>query len=135
MPTGDGVRIAAVGFITAKVPRGTTVSAPGAAREKTFRRETSLRVPVGDNLVAADMRSVMPAAMITLFGIGAELGLLIVLAGGLSAASSTVHTTAVAVVVVMALVLLGYSVVTTNTLFSAQQGSALAPESKTSYTL
>ena len=134
VPTGDGVTVGAVGFVTARIPRGTIVTAPGA-RERTFRHETSLRVPLDDDMIAADMRSLIPAGMITLFGIGAELGLLAVLASALSAASSEVHVAAAIVAGVMAVVLILYSAVTTITLTSAPPGSALTATTKTSYTL
>lgn len=135
--TRDGVTVKAVGFVTVTVPKWTTVKYPfpDYGTEKRFTRATILRVPMGSNVIAADMRSLIPASMVTIFGIGAQLGLLTILGSELSAVSGSVHLLARLVVGAMAAVLLSYAVIATIALASSRPGSALASDSQTSYIL
>jgi hypothetical protein len=73
--------------------------------------------------------------MVTIFGIGAQLGLLTILGSELSAVSGSVHLLARLVVGAMAAVLLSYAVIATIALASSRPGSALASDSQTSYIL
>ena len=97
--------------------------------------ETYLRVPMGDKTVVADMRSLLAASLVTILGIGAQLGLLGMLAGELSALSGLAHKIAWAIVGVMAAVMVGYAVVATTELASSRPGSALASDSQSSFIL
>ena len=136
-PTQDGVTLKAVGFITVTVPTGTQVHYPFPDQgiTKTFSQDTYLRIPMGDKTIVADMRSLIPASLVTIFGIGAQLGLLGMLAGELSALPSLAHDIAWAIVGVIATVMVGYSVVATSELASSRPGSALASQSQSSYIL
>lgn len=130
----DAVTLKIVGFAYVEIPRSTEVLAPGA-RKIIFRNKAALRVPLGSNVIVSDMRSLVPAAMTTMFGIGAELGLLGVLAGWLSVETGGARVAVVAVTVVIAVVLLWYAWSTTHALKDARPGSALSPDSHVSATL
>ena len=133
----DGVTVKAVGFITVTVPKGTRVHYPFPDQgiTKTFSQDTYLRVPMGDKTIVANMWSLIPASLLTIFGIGAQLGLLGMLAGELSALPGPAHNIAWAIVGVMAAVMVGYSVVATAELASSRPGTALASDSQSSYIL
>jgi hypothetical protein len=94
-----------------------------------LRRKAILKVPSAGNVMNADMRSIAPAAVFTMFGIGAELGLLGVLAWLLSAEGTTVRVSALVVLGLAALIVLGYAWSTTRSLADAGQGSALSASS------
>jgi hypothetical protein len=67
----------------ARVRTGEAATDAGARGDGQWERlplDTGVRVPLADNRIVADMRSLIPATMITIFGIGAELGLLHVMA-------------------------------------------------------
>jgi hypothetical protein len=135
--TEDGVTLKAVGFLTVTVPTGTQVHYPfpDLGITKIFRADAFLRVPMGDKSVVADMRSLIPASLVTIIGIGAQLGLLGMLAGELSALSGLGHNIAWVIVGVVAAVMVGYAVVATAELASSRPGSALASDSQSSYIL
>jgi uncharacterized protein with GYD domain len=104
---------------------------PDDDKGREFRHVTRVRVPLGDNTIVADMRSLIPAIMISVFGIGAEFGLLTVLGGQLSAEPRSVHITVILVVAVMAVFVLVYTATRTIALANSSPGSSLAPDSKT----
>ena len=117
------VTIKVAGFATIELPAETTAQAPGGTT--TFKRKTLLRVPQGNNVIVADFRSLIPAALLTMFGIGAELGILGVLAFSLSNRTLPIRWAALALVIVMAGTVLGYAIATTRTLAGPTPGSAL----------
>jgi hypothetical protein len=115
-----------VGFATIELPKWTSAQAPGPYGKATvFRRNTSLRVPLGTNVIVADRRSLIPAALVTMFGIGAELGILGVLAFSLSDQATAARYSALAAVIVMAVTVLAYAIATTLALADSRPGSAL----------
>lgn len=128
-----GAAVTVAGAADIELLRDTEFTAPHRARTK-LREEALLKVPVRDNAIAADLRSVIPAAAVTMFGIGAELGIAGVLGGSISAKIFSARAIAVAVGAVLALVTLWYAAVSTRTLPSPAAGSALSAEG-TSYTL
>lgn len=131
--TADAIAVKVTGFATVAIPPGTRVKAVTYA-PKVFGA-TSLRVPLGPNVIAAQMRSMLGAGMVTMFGIGAELGILGVLAGSLAIGSSAAHGWALAVIASMAMVVLGYAIATAVTLADTRPGSALSAQTRTSYSL
>lgn len=136
-PTQDGITLKAVGFVIVTVPKDTQVHYPFPDQgiTKTFARDTYLRVPMGDKTIVADMRSLIPASLVTILGIGAQLGLLGMLAGELAALPSVAHKVAWAIVGVMAAVMVGYAVVATAELASSRPGSAIASDAQSAYIL
>ena len=135
-PAGAVVKVTGVADLT--LPPDTEVITPANAapdlpgttpRVIRLRRKSILKVPSAGNVMNADMRSVAPAAVFTMFGIGAELGLLGVLAWFLSTESTAVRVSALVVLVLAALIVLGYAWSTTRSLADAGQGSALSASS------
>jgi len=129
-PDGAAVRLAGVADVT--LPRGTQVVTP-TTPAAPVTRESTLKLPAAGNMIKADMRSVAPAAALTMFGIGAQLGILGVLGYDLSAATSAVRTGSFAALITIALIVLLYAALTTRTLADAKPGSALSA-SATSFT-
>jgi NhaP-type Na+/H+ and K+/H+ antiporter len=85
--------------------------------------------------MVADFRSLLPAALVTMFGIGAELGALGVLAFSLSDRTAAFRYSALAVIIVMAATILAYAIATTLALADPKPGSAMTADSATSATL
>ena len=79
------------------------------------------------------MRSIIPAALVTMFGIGAQLGTLAVLAYWLSAESGPARVWALVLLAGAALIVALYAGLTTRSLADARPGSALSVSS-TSFT-
>jgi hypothetical protein len=102
-------------------------------RERSeFKTDMEVLVPAGD-VIAADMRSLLPAACVTMFGIGAELGVigvLVSLATGAFAAKAAVTI----LLAVMGVLVLAYAVGTTRELADTTPGSALSAQNA-SFTL
>jgi hypothetical protein len=109
-----------------KTPNGAVTS---------LRLLTRLKVPAGTNVITADIRSLVPAAFFTMLGVGAELGIIGVLAFSLSALTPLAKYFTLATVIVMGIITLCYAVATTRSLTAARSGSALTAESGTSGTL
>jgi hypothetical protein len=128
------VTIKPTGSAMITLPSGTTVKAP-EDKEPHPCRAARLRVPVGSNVIVADFRSLIPAALVTMLGIGAELGILGVLAFSLSNRTAPIRGTALALVIIVAIVVLWYATTTTAALADSTPGSALTPDSSTSATL
>jgi hypothetical protein len=84
--------------------------------------------------IAADMRSVIPAAAVMMFGIGAELGMVGELGGGLTAEVFSARAITVAVAAVMAVVTLWHAAAGTRALADSTAGPPLGNEG-ISYTL
>jgi len=128
-----GAAVTVTGVADIELPEGTSITALGAARIK-LPSVTHFKAPSGTNVIMADMRSVILAAVVTLFGIGAELGIVGILAGYLSAEALQARVIAVLVVAIMAVVTLWYAAATTRVLADSPRGSALNGD-ETSYTL
>ena len=133
----DGAVVNVVGVADLRLPRGTEVITPGSAAPDlpgdapptgTMPQDAILKVPSAGNVMNADMRSVVPAAIVTMFGIGAELGILGVLAF-LSTESTVIRACTIAVLALSALVVVGYAGSTTRSLADAGLGSALSASS------
>jgi hypothetical protein len=128
--------IKVTGFATMMLPTGTTARAPEPdGKVMRFAPRTVLRIPLGDNVMVADFRSLIPAALVTMFGIGAQLGTLGVLAFWLSNRTAAVRCGALAVIIVMAVTVLAYAIATTLALSDSKPGSAMTADSATSATL
>ena len=135
------VTIKVAGFASVKLPGTTTARflVPGGEEsrfeERRFGRGIWVRIPQGDNVIAVGFGPLIAAALVTLFGIGAELGIFGVLAFSLSDRTTAVRWTALGLIVFMALVVVGYAIATTTALVAKSPGSALAPDSSTAAVL
>jgi hypothetical protein len=116
------------------LPTGTEVTAP---RREKYRLEADrhVLVPQGSNTMVANMRLVIASALMTIFGIGIQVGIAGVLAFGYSDASPAGRWLALLVVVVVAVFTLIYSTMAIRTLADPQPGSSLSAVSGTSFTL
>jgi hypothetical protein len=133
----DGAVVTVVGVADLMLPRRTEVITPASAAPDlpggppptgTLPRDSILKIPSAGNVMNADMRSVVPAAIVTMFGIGAELGILGVLAF-LSTGSVVIRACTIAVLALSALIVVGYAGSTTRSLADSGLGSALSASS------
>jgi hypothetical protein len=129
-----GAKISVTGVANIMLPWGTTVTAPGYLR-KILSVETPIVVPPSTDLIAADMRCLIPAASLTIFGIGTEIGMVAILAGHFSRAGSGGHVTAWIISAIAAVGLIVYAVTAMRALADPAPGSSLSGRSGTSFTL
>jgi len=129
-----GAKISVTGVANIMLPRDTTVTAPGYLR-KILSAETPIIVPPSTDLIVADMRCLIPAAALTIFGIGADIGMVAILAGHFSRAGSGGHVTAWIISAIAAVGLIVYAVTAMRALADPAPGSSLSGRSGTSFTL
>jgi len=129
-----GVKITAAGSADVRLPAGMAVTAP---RRKDFVLAESRHIVVpqasGTTLVA-NMGLVVITALVTIFGIGAQLGIAWILMG-LSDATLTGKVFAWLAMAAVAVVTLIYSMTAIRALADPQPGSSLSATSGTSFTL
>jgi hypothetical protein len=113
---------------------GATMVAPGRGG-MALKPGTTLTVPAGSNVMAAGMGSVLSAAALTTFGIGAELGLITVLAAHYSTAGHAGRVAAVVISAVVAAGLVLYGATGIRSLADPTPGSSLSSGGRTSFTL
>jgi hypothetical protein len=132
--TAAGAEISVTGTADFALPRGTVISAP-LRPVAVLAKDKDLQVPQGSNMIAANLKLILVSLAVTMFGIGAELGIIGVLALGLSEASTTgLAVMAVAMLVVAAGAII-YAVTATRTLANPQPGSSMSATGGTSFTL
>jgi hypothetical protein len=107
-----------------RMPKGTELTVHGGRR--ILRRQTTFLAPGWPRFVSAAMFSVILAAMVTMFGIGAELGLVVVLAGML--ADATTKITVFIVVALIFVIALAYAVLVFR-LFMDRSNNPRSPRS------
>jgi hypothetical protein len=93
------------------------------------------RVPQGGNSLAGTMGMVILAALVTMFGIGAQIGIVAVLALRLSQANDLGQVIGWIIVAVVVAFILRYSVTAIRTLANPQPGSSMNTTAGTSFTL
>ena len=131
---GGTLKIVGVADVT--LPAGTEISTPtGAPKlpQTVLANDVSLKIPTAGNVIQAELRSVILAALVTMFGIGAQLGILGVLSFYLSAESGPARWAAVMLLALVALIVGLYAGLTTRAMADARPGSALSA-SATSFT-
>jgi hypothetical protein len=128
-----GAAVTVSGVADIELLRDTELTAPHRARA-TLREAARLKIPAGNRAAAADLRPVIPAAAVTMFGIGAELGMAGVLGGGLAAEVFSARAIVVAVAAVLAVVTLWHAAAGTRALADSAAGPAPGADG-TSYTL
>ncbi len=135
----SGAKLSFLGRASLTLPAGTLIAAPGApcaAAPSSFLKTTTVfPLPHTSQVIASQMWSLLLAACLTLFGTGAELGLLSVLAISLSSADFTVRAVCAATAVVAAAVVLAYSVVAIRALADPRPGDAVNTTGGTSFML
>ncbi len=128
-----GAALTVAGVADIELLRDTELTAPPGARAR-LREDARLKMPATTRVIAANRRSVIPAAAVTMFGIGTELGFAGVLGGRLTAEVFPSRAIAIAVAAVLAAVALWHAAAGTRALADSAAGSAFSSEG-TSYTL
>jgi hypothetical protein len=111
-----------------------TIIASGS-RGMAVKPDTAITVPSTPNVMAAGMGSVLPAAALTIFGIGAEMGLIAVLAAHYSPAGHAGRVAAVVISAVVAAGLVLYGATSIRSLADPIPGTSLSSSARTSFTL
>jgi hypothetical protein len=129
-----GARITVVGTADVTLPRRAEITAP--RRERTrLRADRELVVPRSGDVIVASLGTVLAAAVMTMFGIGAELGMAGTLAFGLSEASGGWRWTMLAAIGLVAVLMLVYAVTAIGALANPEPGSSTSAAPGTSFTL
>jgi hypothetical protein len=129
-----GAKISVTGVANIILPQDTPVTAPGYKRQ-TLSTETPVVVPPSTDLIVADMRCLIPAGALTVFGIGIDIGMVAILAGYFSHANFAGHVAAWVISAVAALGLIVYAATAMRALADPMPGSSLSGRSGTSFTL
>jgi hypothetical protein len=104
-------------------------------RELLLARSKTVQLHANINSITTNLASVLMAAVVTMFGIGAEIGILVVLAFSLSEADLIWRAAMLAGIVLAGILLLWYAVNAIQALADPEPGSALASPSETSFIL
>jgi hypothetical protein len=132
-PGGAKLTVAGTGDVT--LPAG-TVSKALYRRDFPLRRERSLQVPQGaSTTLFGNLRMILATAVITMFGIGAEIGIAAVLVYGLSEANEVWRSVMLGVTGLVALLVLAYAVTAVRAIADPRPGSSISATSGTSFTL
>jgi hypothetical protein len=129
----SGAKITVTGQADVELPAGLAMTAP---RRKAYAlgQPLHLTVPQPANALGASMRLVIVAALLTVFGVGAQLGIAGVLAY-FSDASTTGRWTTFGLLGAVAVFLLYYSTTAIRSLADPQPGSSMSAAPGTSFTL
>jgi hypothetical protein len=106
-----------------------------AGRGMALKAGTTITVPSAPNVMAAGMGSVLSAAALTTFGVGAEIGLIAVLAAHYSPAGDAGRVAAVVISAVVAAGLVLYGATSIRSLADPTPGTSLSSSARTSFTL
>lgn len=128
-----GAKVTVTGAADITLGKGAVISAPqrSAYSLPKLRR---LMAPQGTNLIVANLRMILTVNILTMFGIGAELGLAGVLAA-LSSATAFGKGWIYAALAAVAVLAIWYAATATRTVTDPQPGSSLSAEAGTSFTL
>ena len=133
--TENGAKISVVGTADVTLPRGTVITTPGRPAARPLPRDVHLQAPQGGSTLVGTVAIVLAAAVVTMFGIGMEVGLACVLTFGLSAASQFWRWMMLAGSILIGLFVLWYAVAAVQALADPRPGSALSATGGTSFTL
>jgi hypothetical protein len=130
-----GAKLTMNGIAQVTLPAGTEVTSPHCPPFEVSAHRRYFRWPQSGNSLIGTLGMVILAALVTAFGVGAELGLVAVLVVGLSGASTAGRGIMAAALAVVALFTLWYSVTAIRTLADPQPGSSMSSTAGTSFTL
>jgi hypothetical protein len=130
----SGAKITVNGTADVELPAGLALTAP---RRKAYalRNPLHLTVPAPANALSASMRLIIVAALMTVFGVGAQLGIAGELLYDFSDASTDGRRIALGVIGLIAAFLLYYSTTAIRSLADPQPGSSMSAAPGTSFTL
>jgi hypothetical protein len=132
----EGATATLTGAADIFLPHQTTITTPGArGTGMGLKPNTTLTVPTSSNVMVAGMGSVLTAAVLTTFGIGAEIGLVAVLAAHYSMAGQAGQVAAVVIAAVVAAGLILYGATAIRSLANPTPGTSLNSTAGTSFTL
>lgn len=129
-----GARISVVGTADVTLPPAAVIAAPHH-QKFTVGSPRPLQVPQAGNTIVASLGTVLIAALVTMFGIGAELGIVGVLTFGLSEASLAWRSIMLAAILAMAGLVVWYAQNAVRALADPQPGSSISSTPGTSFTL
>ena len=129
-----GAKITVAGVADITLPAGTKSRATYRA-EAELSTERSLQIPPGSNVLFGNLRMILGAAVLTMFGIGAEIGIAGVLAFGLSEASQPWRWGMLGVTGLVGLLTIAYAVTAVRAIADPRPGSSISATSGTSFTL
>jgi hypothetical protein len=141
LTAASGATISFLGRASLTLPAGTRIEAPVAepgrpARRSVLRYRREFAIPHSGEMVAAEMWSMLAAAAMTTFGIGAEIGITgIVLGFNLAAAPLWARGCGLAIAIAAAALVAGYGVSAIRALADSREGSALSGPRGSSFTL
>lgn len=132
------ISLTGAGEIT--LPERTAISVPlspqaGGSAPPTLAQSTTYLIPHSGDVLAGKLWQVLAAACVTLFGIGAQFGLLGGLVLWLSDISRPGKITAGLCLLAAFLIVLLYGIATTHALADRRPGSAMSVTAATSFTL
>jgi hypothetical protein len=131
----NGAKITVTGTGAVYLPQGSVVTGPRRRDGLPSRAGRWLLVPQGSTVIVGTMGVIVAANVLTMFGIGAELGIAFVLAGFSDAGSGWSGGGIYAGLAALAVVVLCYAVSATRAMANPQPGSALSAQAGTSFTL
>jgi hypothetical protein len=130
---GGGAKVTVTGAADITLPKDTQIWTP-QGRYYELRKTAALLVPQGTNLIVANLAIILIVNLLTMFGIGAELGIASVLAD-FSDASGHGHAWMFAGLIVVASLVIVYAATATRTMADPQPGSSISSQSGASFTL
>ena len=131
----EGVQITVSGVARVTLPEGTKSTAPFRQEGRLSADWLTFRWPQGSNSFIGTMGMVILAGLVTMIGIGVELGIAGVLAIGLSEESTFGRWLAFVLLFAVGIFTLTYSITAIRTLADPQPGSSMSSTAGTSFTL
>jgi hypothetical protein len=128
-----GAKITVTGAADVSLPKNAVISAPGH-RDYPLTRPRQLLAPQGTNLIVASLGIILSVNILTMFGIGAELGIAGVLAS-FSKANTPGLACITAALAVIAIVVILYAGTAARAMADPQPGSSISSQAGTSFTL
>jgi hypothetical protein len=128
-----GAKVTVTGAADITLPKDTQASSPQGGHFE-LRKSAPLLVPQGTNVIVANLGILLFVNLLTMFGIGAELGIASVLADFSDATGYGHFWTFVALAAVAALVI-AYAATATRTMADPQPGSSISSQAGSSFTL
>jgi hypothetical protein len=129
-----GAKVTVAGVVDVTLPAG-TISRASYRAEAKLVTERALQVPAGANVLFGNLQMILAVAVVTMFGIGAEIGIAGVLAYGLSEAGQPWRVGMLAVIALVGLLTIAYAVTAIRAIADPRPGSSISSTSGTSFTL
>jgi hypothetical protein len=128
-----GAKVTVTGAADITLPNDTQISAPQGWHFK-LRKTARLLVPQGTNVIVANLAIILIVNFLTMFGIGAELGIASVLAD-FSDATGHGHAWIFIALAAVASLVIVYAATATRTMADPQPGSSISSQAGASFTL